>query len=302
MNNSELSYQAHTNNLKSKIGEKEERLWTIKNNDCIGYQIIKRTLDLLQPFLINRSDWLTIGDYNGLEANFLQKRNQNAVASDISDIFLQEAASEGLIKKFEILNVESIAFQDDTFDYVFCKEAFHHFPRAYLGLYEMIRSSKEATIIIEPIDIITKMPLLLLTKNICDRINPMLINKIWRNRFSFEVVGNYVFKISEREAEKIAMGLGLPCIAFKKVNLLLDLKLDKVVVNETPMNLRAWRYIKRKIALLNLLSYLRIIPYNHLGCVFFKTMPSKETRKNMVELGYVIYDLPENPYLQTMAG
>jgi hypothetical protein len=44
------------------------------------------------------------------------------------------------------------------------------FPRTYIGTYEMIRVAGKAAIIIEPIDI----------------INPYLINKVWKNRFSFE--------------------------------------------------------------------------------------------------------------------
>jgi len=168
MNKVELSYQAHVNNLQEKIGEKEERLLHIRNHDCLGYQVIKRTLDLLQPFFDSAGDWLTIGDYNGLEANYLLDNRQRVVASDISDIFLQEAQTAGLIEEFKVVNVEKIDYPDESFDYVFCKEAFHHFPKAYMGLYEMIRCAKKAAIIIEPIDIITRMPLLLFIKNILD--------------------------------------------------------------------------------------------------------------------------------------
>ena len=298
MNKAELSYQAHVKNLKDKIGEKDERLLHIRNHDCLGYQVIKRTLDLLQPFFGNTDNWLTIGDYNGLEANYLLENGQSVVASDITDIFLQEAQKEGLISEFKVINVESIDFPDDSFDYLFCKEAFHHFPKAYIGLYEMIRCSKKAAIIIEPIDIIAKMPLLLFIKNILDRIHPLLINKIWRNRFSFETVGNYVFKISEREIEKIAMGMGLKHIAFKRINLVLDLRLESSVILEAPMNRAGWKKFRQKVRFKNFFSYLRIVPYNHLCCVTFKSEPSPEVRKKMKESGYVILDLPENPYLQ----
>ena len=302
MNSFELSYQAHKNNLKQKIiDEKEERFSSIKNKDCINYQIVKKYLDILQPFLKDRRSWLTIGDYNGLEANYLLERGQEAVASDITDIFLQEAEKEGLIKEYREINVEDINLPDDSFDYVLCKEAFHHFPKAYLGLYEMIRCSKNATILIEPIDILSKMPLLLFTKNVLDRINPLIINKIWSNRFSFETVGNYVFKISEREIEKIAMGLGFSCIAFKRINMILNVKLDKSVTSQTPINVRGWKVINRRIKFANLISFLRVIPYNHLCCVVFKTKPDDETRDGMKKAGYMIIDLAENPYLKTMA-
>ena len=302
MNKEELSYQAHKNNLQNKINEKDVRLMHIRNHDCISYQVIKITLDLLNPFLENSNDWLTIGDYNGLEANYLLGNGQRAVASDISDAFLQEAKKEELIEEFKAINVESIDYPNNSFDYVFCKEAFHHFPKAYLGLYEMIRCSKKAAIIIEPIDVIAKMPLLLFVKNILDRINPMLINKIWRNRFSFEIVGNYVFKITEREVEKIAMGMGLPCIAFKRTNVFVNLKLEDNIVKETPINKTAWKKLQRRIKLRNFISLLKIIPHNHLCCVVFKSKPSEGTLMKMKKMGYVFINLPENPYLKTIAN
>jgi len=302
MKNSELSYQAHRNNLhRQVIDEKEERLSSIKNKDCINYQIVKKYLDILRPFLSKPVNWLTIGDYNGLEANYLLEHGQKALASDITDVFLQEAHKEGLINQYREINVEDIDLPDDSFDYVLCKEAFHHFPKAYLGLYEMIRCSKNATILIEPIDIITKMPLLLFIKNILDRVNPLAINKLWRNRFSFETVGNYVFKISEREIEKVAMGLGFPCIAFKKINMVLNVKLDKAITSQTPMHKKGWKKINRRLSFKNLLGYLRIIPYNHLCCVVFKTNPDPEIRKHMQRAGFMVIDLAKNPYLKSMA-
>ena len=166
----------------------------------------------------------------------------------------------------------------------------------------MIRCSKKAAMIIEPIDVIAKMPLLLFVKNVLDRIHPLLINKIWRNRFSFEPVGNYVYKISEREIEKVAMGMGFPCIAFKKVNILLDLKMDINLIRQSPIYKRGWRKVKRRLNMKNLLGFLRIIPHNHLCCVIFKTEPDVTTRGAMKRAGYTIIDLPESPHLLKMAS
>jgi ubiquinone/menaquinone biosynthesis C-methylase UbiE len=104
----------------------------------------------------------------------------------------------GLINEFNIENAEMLSMSDDQVDYILCKESYHHFPRPYAALYEMIRVAREAIVIIEPQDPISKMPLLLSLVNICGKINPNFINKIWKNRFSFEPVGNYVYKVSER--------------------------------------------------------------------------------------------------------
>ncbi|RPI00554.1 MAG: class I SAM-dependent methyltransferase, partial [Ignavibacteriae bacterium] len=211
------NYQSQETNIKNMVSEKEQALFHIKNQNCASYKLITEPLEFLTPFFDSNKTWLTVGDYNGLEANFLLQRKQCVTASDLSDAMLREAKSDGLIGDYSKQNVERLTYSDNSFDYVICKEAFHHFPRAYLGLYEMIRVSKSAVVLVtEPIDILSKMSLLLMVKNVCDRINPRLINKIWKNRFSWESVGNYVFKLSEREIEKIAMGMGLPCIAFKR--------------------------------------------------------------------------------------
>jgi hypothetical protein len=190
--------------------------------------------------------------------------------------------------------VEHINLKESSIDYVFCREAFHHFPRAYLGIYEMIRVAKKGVILIEPIDILSKMPLLLFIKNMLDLINPVLINKIWKNRFSWEIVGNYVFKISEREIEKIAMCIGLSCLAFKEINVLLDTKEDTLTV---PTDYKLLKKLQRQLSFLIFFSKLRLIPYNTLCSVIFKEMPDNELLNKLKENGYKIIKLPRNPYL-----
>ncbi|MFC2121179.1 class I SAM-dependent methyltransferase [Bacteroidota bacterium] len=229
--------------MDNLMKEKDIRMHTLRTKDSIAYLLNARTLDILKPLLKKKNTWLTIGDYNGFEAKYLKEHNQLVTASDISSAFLNEAKSEGFIDDFRKENVENISLKEDSIDYLSCREAFHHFPRAYLGVYEMIRVSKKGTILIEPVDVLSKMPLLLLLKNVCDLFDPQLINKIWKNRFSWETVGNYVFKISEREIEKIAMGINLPCIAFKEINFLMNIKDD---TSEVPVNKKLLKKINRK--------------------------------------------------------
>lgn len=279
------------------VREKEQVLFHIKNQNCAAYKLISEPLKFLVPFFDTGKTWLTIGDYSGLEANYLLQRNQNVTASDLSDAILKEAQSDGLIKEYSKQNVERITYDDSTFEYVVCKEAFHHFPRAYLGLYEMIRVSKSATILVtEPIDIVSKMSLLLFIKNICDKVHPLLINKIWKNRFSWETVGNYVFKISEREIEKIAMGIGLPCIAFKRYD---NFKSHETIEGlfDVPINKKLYRNIKLKLAIRSFISSLGIIPHGSLCCILFKEQPGERVVRGMKDLGFTIISLPKNPYL-----
>jgi len=291
------SHLAHEVHLERLIkSEKDLRLIPLKSKDHVEYMINIRTLEILKPFLRKSGSWLTIGDYNGFEAKYLIENNQKAIASDISDSFLKAAKEEGLIEEFSKENVERLSYEDEHFDYTMCREAYHHFPRAYLGAYEMIRVAGKAAIIIEPIDVIQKMPFVLWLKNVLDLFNPNLINKVWKNRFSFEIVGNYVFKISEREVEKMAMGIGLPCIAFKEINVVLD-QLGPGV-KDIPYNKSVWQIFKRKVAFKNILSALHITPYNTLCSVIFKQMPDAELMADLKASGYKVLILPKNPYLK----
>jgi hypothetical protein len=291
------NYQAQETNIIKMVSEKEQMLFHIKNQNCAAYKLISEPLEFLTPFFDTTKTWLTVGDYNGLEANYLLQRNQNVIASDLSDAILKEAKAAGLIKEFSKQNVERLTYNDESFDYVICKEAFHHFPRAYLGLYEMIRVSKVATVLVtEPIDILSKMSILVLLKNICDKINPLFINNVWKNRFSWEPVGNYVFKISEREIEKIAMGMGLPCIAFKRYD---NFKSHEKIegLYDVPINQRLYKKIKMKLALRSFISLLGIIPHGSLCCIVFKEQPNEKVTRGMKERGFITIQLPENPYL-----
>jgi ubiquinone/menaquinone biosynthesis C-methylase UbiE len=289
------SHLAHEKHLISLINEKDKKFFTLKNKNSIAYLLNIRTLEILKPLLSIKNSWLTIADYNGFEAQYFKEHNQSVIASDISDVFLQEAKAEGFIEEYKKENVEHLSFAEESIDYVSCREAFHHFPRAYLGIYEMIRVAKKGAILIEPTDILSKLPLLLLLKNIFDLFNPLLINKLWKNRFSWETVGNYVFKISEREIEKIAMGIGLSCIAFLEINAILRVKEETMAV---PIDYKILNKIKRKIKLLNFFCLLRIIPYNTLCSIIFKEMPDQKTLENLKKNGYKVIKLPPNPYLK----
>jgi 2-polyprenyl-3-methyl-5-hydroxy-6-metoxy-1,4-benzoquinol methylase len=291
------SYEAQEADIAKIVPNKEQNLFHIKNKDCAAYRLTAEPLENLTPFLDAQKSWLTVADYNGFEANFLMEKGQNVVASDISDAMLKEANADGLIGEYRKENVEALTFEDESFDYVMCKEAFHHFPRAYLALYEMIRVSRSAAILVgEPIDILSKMSLLVFVKNILDAINPRLIDRFWKNRFSFETVGNYVFKISVREVEKIAMGIGLPCIAYRKFNIYLSNGPTEGLW-DVPLNTTVYKKIQSRMAVLNFFNGLGLFPHHMICCVLFKEPPTASVLDRMKQQGFQILQLPRNPYL-----
>jgi hypothetical protein len=296
--NAMWSYEAHMSHHKKHFEEGLDYLYALRNPKSLERRTLCRVYDVFHSLLKESCSWLTIGDFTGVEAMYLTEQSQKAMASDISDVYIKEAHRLKLIDAYDRINVEQIEYGEDAFDYVLCKESFHHFPRAYLGLYEMIRVAKKGVVLIEPTDAFCKMSSLVFLKNFCDLFNPNLINKLWKNRYSWEVVGNYVFKLSEREVEKAAMGMGLPCIAFKGVNIRLKpIPESWGDPKKVPIDKRLERKLDRYIARRDLLCKLGIIPHNNLCAIIFKEKPSPELLEDLRRDHFQVIELPPNPYL-----
>ena len=298
-----VSYDAHENWLEKRFPDEQARVdfvnrWiSQKKSPTIDYFLHQRLFHLALPLIETQETWLTIGDGYGFDANFLVDKGCKVTATDISPTFLETSKRAGLIENFSIENAEKLSFSDNSFDYVFCKEAFHHFPRPYQAVYEMLRVARKGIILIEPHDPISRMPLLLALRNILDNFNTQLLEKFWKNRYSFEEVGNYVFKLSERECEKIAMGLHLPAVAFKGIQ---NNYYQKSVANE-PANTssKAFGKLQRKIRFHSFLARLGLMPYQVLGAIIFKEMPKSQILAKLKAEKYRTYIFPKNPYLDT---
>jgi SAM-dependent methyltransferase len=106
--------------------------------------------------------------------------------------------------------MESLALDDDSFDYIFCKESLHHLSRPYLGIYEMIRCARKGVVLIEPGG---RSPL-----------NPFgKITHAFRYLFNerpifFEESGNYVFELKRFEIEQILLSLGIYRFSYRYLN------------------------------------------------------------------------------------
>lgn len=273
-----------------------ERWISERKEGTINNWIHQRQLELTVPFTKAPKSWLTVGDGYGFDANYFYDQGLDVMATDISGTFLSLSKSYGVLENYSIENAEQLSFGDESFDYIFCKEAFHHFPRPYMAVYEMLRVAREAVILVEPHDPISKMPLLLAMRNLLDRHNPNTLQKYWKNRYSFEAVGNYVFKLSEREMDKLANGIGLPAVAFKGINNdYYDASTSKEKADDSSA---AFRKIKRKLAFDNLLVKLSLMPSQVLCAVVFKKLPTQEVQESMKREGFIFHVLPPNPYAQ----
>ncbi len=294
----ETSFESHAGWFEKNYPDKQYRGEVLENNKntaSLNYWLHERLFSLADPLLKADEKWLTVGDAYALDGYYLRRKGCHVTATDIGDAFLSLAKEKEMVHDISVENVENLSFPPNSYDYVFCKEAYHHFPRPFIGVYEMLRVAKKGVVIIEPQDPVLRMPLLLALKNTLTRLYPSLLNKIWKNRFSFETVGNYVYKLSDREMEKLAMGINLPTICFIECN---NNYWHKGVENQTTEAGNAeFRKIKRKLWLDNFLCKLGLKPYHVLCVILFKEKPDEEVRRKLKEKGGVVIDLPKNPYL-----
>lgn len=290
------SYESHATwygKLYPDSDSKKTRINIWKRTDTINAWLHTRIYEQAAFLMRHGTKWLTVGDGNGADAAYLERKGCSVVASDISDALLPVAKHEGLIKRYAIENAENLSFDDNSFDYVLCKESFHHFPRPYVALYEMIRVAKNGVILFEPQDPVLQMPFLLRIMNIADKINPVLYTKYWKNRYSFEEVGNFVYKISLRELEKVAMGIQLPAFAMKGYNSVYSKGVEQ---EEAKPSSSLFKYLKRKLKRRDLLCKTGIIPYGELSVILFKQLLDEQTIHKTKQNGFRYYSLPRNPY------
>ncbi|MFD2207941.1 class I SAM-dependent methyltransferase [Kiloniella antarctica] len=252
--------------------------------------------------------FLTVGDGRfGLDAiRISQKGFNNVTATDISDALLSQAKEKGLISKYLIENAESLSLPDDSYDVVFCKESYHHFPRAPLALYEMLRVCKLATILIEPRDIDIGTICMSFTKTLRHLLSIMRFKLFpsWQKtptntelysdgaKADYETSGNYIYSLSPREVEKIALGSNMPAVAFKGIGDFyikggefaeLDSAIGKAIMTKIDSQEKAFRAGSRATAML--------------ASIIFKVMPDEETCMRLEAEGYYVKKLPRNPYI-----
>lgn len=162
----------------------------------------RRFMEPLIDVLQTRDDaWLTVGDGCGHDSWILLNEGfRDVLSTDIGAGTLRRSLAEGHIQKYAQANAEDLPFADGQFDGVLCKEAYHHMRRPYLGVYEMLRVARRAVVLIEPQDQWADFP-----------------TRAGEPRHAYERVGNYVYSMSRREVQKLALGLNLPGYACKNL-------------------------------------------------------------------------------------
>lgn len=294
-----LKYDRHDDAWKAvlsdtKMGEFGAS-WLRK--DTVDFWRHNRIRQLIQPLIKHNLDcsWLTIGDGRyGTDANYLLCSGINQVhATDISDVLLQIGSQVGFIRDYSSQNAEFLSFKDECFDYVYCKDALHHFPRPYMALNEMFRVAKKAVILIEPRDHTIDRPFFSVVFSLIRR----LVNRPNRAH-GFESVGNYVYAISEREIEKYLLGMHYTKVAFKGCNDAYTSGVEFSLLNSKDLKDKIlFNKIKLKIMALNLFERFQMTRSGLLLCILFKNQPSQDELESLKLGGWNVKDLPKNPYL-----
>jgi ubiquinone/menaquinone biosynthesis C-methylase UbiE len=271
----------------------------------------KRMYETLAPFANNfaTASWLTVGDGRyGLDAIRLQKIFQlsSVFPTDIGENMLRISREKGFITDYGVENAERLSFADNSFDVVFCKEAFHHFPRPYLALYEMIRVSKKAVVMIEPaerliVNGVKSKPYLLSAVN-------LLLSKLTGRTYqpyapsvsplnhTFEEAGNYLYAVSVRELEKLVHGMGMPAFAYKGFNDVYEAGCEfETAQPGNPLFDKISKAIVTGDALCQ--RYPQYHQPNMASVILFKELPGTALLQQLKDAGFQVPYIHPNPYI-----
>ena len=294
----EKSYEKHAEHFNeySSGGEKEAHAKTWFENDTIDAWRHQRMYQVLDPILTEspHARWLTVGDGRyGKDAKYICDKGCDALATDISDVLLKEAKHLGYISEYKQENAESLSFKSAEFDYVFCKESYHHFPRPMIALYEMLRVANRGVVLIEPNDTYLSNRV---SKNLFRGIKNFIKVILGRDvsKHGFESSGNYLYAISRREIEKVALGLNYPVVVFKGIN---DAYFTGAEYEKISANGAIQKKIKALVNTADLVCKLGLMDYGILAAIIFKERPSKTLIDNLRKNGCEVVHLPENPYI-----
>lgn len=138
--------------------------------------------------LVEEKRWLVGGCGSGTDLRYLTELfDARWTAIDISSSAVDAAQTAFPGATIQIADLEQLPFPDDEFDVAFVAATLHHLPRPMVGLYELLRVSRGAVILIEP-------------------------NDSWLTRLAtrlgaaheYEEAGNYVYRLAASDVRRVA--------------------------------------------------------------------------------------------------
>lgn len=232
-----------------------------------------------------QSSWLTVGDGSyGSDAHYLRRHHAQVTASSLVTDQLHEAQRRGYIGDYLRINAERIELPDRSFDFVLCKEAYHHFPRPPIAMYEMLRVARKAVVLIEPQE----------QRRWLDGLRSFAKRALrGDNAGEYEPAGNYIYRISVREVEKLMLALGAQTLAFRRFNDFYVERLAEADRLRAPWALAATR---SGLAVQDLLCRLSAMGWGLCCCVLFKDDCEPAVASALQHAGFTVLNLPRNPF------
>ncbi|MEX0351376.1 MAG: class I SAM-dependent methyltransferase [Paracoccaceae bacterium] len=288
-------YDNHPGIWRNHVEALDEAAQAMRLDTLDGWRHIR----MIKPAssLIKRdpnASWLTVGDgHFGRDGHILTQLGATSVhATDFSSPLLEIGKDRGFIGSCSLENAEALSFADNGFDFVLCKEAYHHFPRPYIALYEMLRVAKKGVILVEPRDENIDRGMKSATK--------FILRTLRRKRVMphyFEEVGNYVYTVSERELEKFMLGMHRTSLAFLPLNDHFTEGLGEASMPpKSDGEKTLFKQMSDEIAKRDRQEKRRIRRSSHLVAILFKEPPASEMIKSLTDEGFRFALLPENPY------
>ena len=244
-------------------------------------------LPLLQAY--SGSTWLTLGDGTyGSDAHYLLRHGADATASSLTDATLKIARERGYINNYRVENAEALTVKDDSFDFVMCKESYHHFPRPPIAFYEMWRVARKAIVLIEPVE---DRP------RILDSFK-WFVKKLLRGDSTdqFEPTGNFLYRVSTREIEKMAAALYGKYVATKRYN---DFYYAKASADKYGSASIGNCITQLGLLIQNVLCRMRLLNFGLVTVLIFKHDIDPMLQTSLRQHGFVLSQLPKNPYLHS---
>lgn len=218
--------------------------------------------------------WLTVGDMGRDGIILIHNGIRNVVPTSLNGVVLAQLQAAGLIERFGIENAERMSRDDGAFDYVLCKQSLHHMQRPFVAIYEMLRVSRRAVVLIEPQD----------RREAGQSFIPAPY---------YELAGNFVHSISKGELAKLAIGANLPAIGFLEFNEAYTEQSESAPATE---ECAAFRAMQAQLAARDAQAERGERGYDRLTAVLFHEAPDAELAQALAACGLVIEALPGNPY------
>jgi SAM-dependent methyltransferase len=286
--NREWSYERHTRHEQEITKTASLPTCYTAPNSVDNWRHLRSRQGLL-PILKNdpSANWMTIGDGNyGSDAYYLNQHGAHTIATSLTDTTLAAAAEKGFIQCFQAENAECLSITDASTDYILCKEAYHHFPRPAVAFYEMVRVSRKAVILIEPTEGHGR---------ILHHFKRWIKNKLRGDtEFEFEECGNYIFRLSVREMEKMMIAMNGKTIAYKYFN---DYYHPSYAADSISPKSRGLRRTKLGIHVQDLLCKLRLMDWGLVTFIAFTGPTTESLLGDLRSQGFEVKKLPLNPYV-----